>query len=476
MPTKITYNGKTTEVSAGDIATITCKDYKMATDVVVEAPESEGEIAKLYSIEVTPTKAIQNVLPEGDYDGFDEVIVNPIPDEYVIPNLQEKTATENGDVTADEGYTGLSKVTVNVPSEEPNLISKTFTENGTYKASEEGADSIVGTWKFNDTLTADGLRAYNNNSVSGIKYNFTFWNEDRTIKAVKLDYNTLYSRSAIGFVRSDGSGSNMYYFYDADGNTDYWGSDNWKIIHITTDIQVGLNNVTEEIAEAFRNWLKANATKVSIDGYSEVIVNVASEEVEEWDGSGVVIEEIATEDTEDELSGTWHLNESLSGGPFTYNFDFESNGETYNKLYADGDLTTGNTLYYQNDNGDEAMVYTEEMYGGSTYRNLNILSNLADVTDGEALLTWLKANASKQGATSLISFTIDGTSYQAEEGMTWGEWVESDYNTNGYTKNSDNLIISSGGAAVVNSSYETVQASYEIISGSAYKLSQGGGA
>lgn len=30
---------------------------------------------------------------------------------------------------------------------------------------------------------------------------------------------------------------------------------------------------------------------------------------------------------------------------------------------------------------------------------------------------------------NMISFTIDGTSYQAEEGMTWYEWCNSDYNT-----------------------------------------------
>lgn len=32
---------------------------------------------------------------------------------------------------------------------------------------------------------------------------------------------------------------------------------------------------------------------------------------------------------------------------------------------------------------------------------------------------------------TLISFTIDGISYQAEGGMTWGEWCASSYNTDG---------------------------------------------
>lgn len=36
---------------------------------------------------------------------------------------------------------------------------------------------------------------------------------------------------------------------------------------------------------------------------------------------------------------------------------------------------------------------------------------------------------------TLISFTIGGTSYQAEEGMTWGEWADSKYDTN------DNFIV-----------------------------------
>lgn len=31
-----------------------------------------------------------------------------------------------------------------------------------------------------------------------------------------------------------------------------------------------------------------------------------------------------------------------------------------------------------------------------------------------------------------ISFSIDGVEYNAEPGMTWGEWVDSDYNSAGF--------------------------------------------
>ena len=34
----------------------------------------------------------------------------------------------------------------------------------------------------------------------------------------------------------------------------------------------------------------------------------------------------------------------------------------------------------------------------------------------------------------LISFTIDETQYYAEDGMTWGDWVNSEYNIDGYEK------------------------------------------
>lgn len=59
------------------------------------------------------------------------------------------------------------------------------------------------------------------------------------------------------------------------------------------------------------------------------------------------------------------------------------------------------------------------------------------------------------GGVSVITFTIDGTEYQAEEGMTWEQWVNSKYNISGmylgddrHVRNSDGLLIAAQGVAV----------------------------
>ena len=71
------------------------------------------------------TNGTHQILPDPAYDGVAEVIVRV----DVQPNLQEKTAVENGEVVADMGYDGLSKVTVDVPIETGR--AETITENGT---------------------------------------------------------------------------------------------------------------------------------------------------------------------------------------------------------------------------------------------------------------------------------------------------------------------------------------------------------
>lgn len=53
----------------------------------------------------------------------------------------------------------------------------------------------------------------------------------------------------------------------------------------------------------------------------------------------------------------------------------------------------------------------------------------------------IKAITIEEVGTVLISFTIDGWgTYQAKEGMTWAEWIESEYNTIGAEADGTDVI------------------------------------
>ena len=79
------------------------------------------------------------------------------------------------------------------------------------------------------------------------------------------------------------------------------------------------------------------------------------------------------------------------------------------------------------------------------------------------------------GSVTLITFTINGTSYQAEDGMTWGEWVNSSYNTDGFvlntkyentiaTDNKFSLLVYDGGSGVYATT--TIVAGHQYITDS----------
>lgn len=74
---------------------------------------------------ITPTKQIQNVMPDENYDALSKVVVNPIPNEYIIPNFQTKNITivQNGvqEITPDVNYDGLNKVNVTTSIPAPVL-------------------------------------------------------------------------------------------------------------------------------------------------------------------------------------------------------------------------------------------------------------------------------------------------------------------------------------------------------------------
>lgn len=90
-------------------------------------------LANLQEKEATPTKEMQQIIADQQYDGLSKVVVNAIPDEYIIPN-GDININSNG--TYD--VTDKASAKVNIP--EKVLGTKTITTNGTYKATDDNVD------------------------------------------------------------------------------------------------------------------------------------------------------------------------------------------------------------------------------------------------------------------------------------------------------------------------------------------------
>ena len=90
-------------------------------------------LANLQEKETTPTKEIQQIIADQQYDGLSKVVVNPIPNEYIIPS-GDINIIENGTYDVTDKINAI----VNIP--EKKLGTKTITKNGTYKASDDDLD------------------------------------------------------------------------------------------------------------------------------------------------------------------------------------------------------------------------------------------------------------------------------------------------------------------------------------------------
>lgn len=133
------YNASLTGYShMGDLGSVYYANYEIGYDGLNgrldEVMFTAGDRLHPYALQEKTATESGEVIPDDDYYGLSKVIID-IETEL---NLQEKTVTENGEVIPDEGYNGLSKVIVDVEAEvieiEPTLQEKTITENGEFTA------------------------------------------------------------------------------------------------------------------------------------------------------------------------------------------------------------------------------------------------------------------------------------------------------------------------------------------------------
>lgn len=107
---------------------------------------------------------------------------------------------------------------------------------------------------------------------------------------------------------------------------------------------------------------------------------------------------------------------------------------------------------------------------GSALAEVITLGEGLKIEDGKLELNIPVYNG-EMGVVDLIKFFMTvhtvGEEYIAAEGMTWGEWIESEYNTGGYLVNEDNVVCGDCGE-LINDGSDAVKATDIIIADKTY--------
>lgn len=150
-----------------------------------------------------------------------------------------------------------------------------------------------------------------------------------------------------------------------------------------------------------------------------------------------------------QVSGTWYFNPTiLLSKTIEQYVDFSCDGDTYRRIRiiyvnssrSDIQFTGKNDL---SGTDSKETVYESrydasiggiiETWASQAYRTITFVG-VQTVT--KEFYDWLVENAVQQ----TIGFTIDGTQYFADVGMTWDTWVQLNYNTDGYIVTNSELI------------------------------------
>jgi hypothetical protein len=151
---------------------------------------------------------------------------------------------------------------------------------------------------------------------------------------------------------------------------------------------------------------------------------------------------------------------NLSGNMYMYSnnvanmkecFYGKNNSNRYN-IYAYQGTTTWNTLRINNTLSMVGNSITWTNYSNGSFYNTAYNIYVYDINAEASLITFYIGRT-----------TSSQTSYQAEEGMTWEEWINSDYNTDGYYI-SNNTVSSSAGVI------ESISITDEIVNNQSYVL------
>lgn len=219
-------------------------------DLNLKAISFKGNLEK---ITITPRAEEQRIYPSAGKDGIGEVIVEGYPEglikpegeveitengshdvrEFAIanvdvkPKLQEKTATSNGPVTADEGYDGLSKVDVDCSDMLQTMVDMNghadylfANYNGTSFEPFKGLDISKATFAKNMFFNAGSGMTYNNDFDTSKITNMSYMFNDAKFTEVSLNTDSATNLSNIFYASSSSTPLKKVYLSNTSKATD----------------------------------------------------------------------------------------------------------------------------------------------------------------------------------------------------------------------------------------------------------------
>lgn len=98
----------------------------------------------------------------------------------------------------------------------------------------------------------------------------------------------------------------------------------------------------------------------------------------------------------DALAGTWVFNDAITlDSAQSFSLVFISGGIQGTSISIEENFGLF-SLYYTWENSNVTQAFTGGQWTDTTYKTITITSNLSEVTNGDQLLAWLQANATKQ--------------------------------------------------------------------------------